>query len=96
MYCTVDILYRHTILSKIKFFEEYIYTSGVWPRVRARALRAPVFLGSLPRQTGRCAPPLPAHRSFAVSYLTPKNILNLSNLGLSRQGPFPFHRNQRL
>jgi hypothetical protein len=25
--------------------------------VRARALRAPVFLGSLPRQTGRCAPP---------------------------------------
>ncbi len=25
--------------------------------MRARALRAPVFLGSLPRQTGRCAPP---------------------------------------
>jgi hypothetical protein len=23
-------------------------TSGFWPRVRARALRAPVFLGSLP------------------------------------------------
>ncbi len=38
-------------------------TSGFWPRVRARALRAPVFLGSLPRPTGRCAPP--AHRSFA-------------------------------
>jgi hypothetical protein len=34
-------------------------TSGFWPRVRARALRAPVFLGSLPRQTGRCAPPPP-------------------------------------
>jgi hypothetical protein len=28
-----------------------------WPRVRARALRAPVFLGSLTRQKGRCAPP---------------------------------------
>jgi hypothetical protein len=39
-------------------------TSGFWPRVRARALRAPVFLGSLARQTGRCAPP--AHRSFAA------------------------------
>jgi hypothetical protein len=23
-----------------------LYTSGFWPRVRARALRAPVFLGS--------------------------------------------------
>ncbi len=28
-----------------------------WPRVRARALRAPVFLSSLPPQKGRCAPP---------------------------------------
>jgi hypothetical protein len=33
------------------------HTSGFWPRVRARALRAPVFLGSLTCQTGRCAPP---------------------------------------
>ncbi len=38
-------------------------------------------------------PPLPAHRSFAVSYFTPKNILYLSNLGRPRQGPFSFHRN---
>jgi hypothetical protein len=38
----------------------YISTSGFWPRVRARALRAPVFLGSLPRPTGRCAPPRPS------------------------------------
>jgi hypothetical protein len=37
--------------------EFYIRTSGFWPRVRARALRAPVFLGSLKRQNGRCAPP---------------------------------------
>jgi hypothetical protein len=41
-------------------------TSVFWPRVRARALRAPVFLGSLTRQKGRCAPP-PVHRSFAAS-----------------------------
>ncbi len=34
----------------------YISTSGFWPRVRARALRAPVFLGSLPRPMERCAP----------------------------------------
>ncbi len=73
--------------------EPLCITSGFWPRVRARALRAPVFLGSLPCQTGRCAPPLPAHCSFAVSYFTPKNILNLSNLGSPCQGPFSFHRN---
>ncbi len=39
-------------------------TSGFLPRVRARALRAPVFLGLLPRLMRRCAPP--AHRSFAA------------------------------
>jgi hypothetical protein len=42
---------------------------------------------------GAAPPHLPAHRSFAVSYFTPKNILNLSNLGRPRQGPFSFHRN---
>ncbi len=41
-------------------------TSGFWPRVRARALRAPIFLSSLPPQTGRCAPPTP---SIAASLL---------------------------
>ncbi len=35
-------------------------TSGFWPRVRARALRAPFFLGSLLHQQGRCAPPRPS------------------------------------
>jgi hypothetical protein len=43
----------------------YKATSGFWPRVRARALRAPVFLNSLPPQTGRCAP-LPPYRSSAA------------------------------
>ncbi len=38
----------------------YVKTSGFWPRVRARVLRAPVFLGSLTWQTGRCAPPRPS------------------------------------
>jgi hypothetical protein len=32
------------------------YTIGFWPRVRARALRAPVFLDSITHKTGRCAP----------------------------------------
>ena len=59
--------------------------------MRARALRAPVFLGSLPRQTGRCA--TPAHRSFADSYSTPKNIYNLSNLGRPRPGLLSFQWN---
>jgi hypothetical protein len=36
--CTVQSV--HTV-------DHSLYTSGFWPRVRARALRAPVFLGSL-------------------------------------------------
>jgi hypothetical protein len=39
-------------------------TSGFWPRMRARALRAPVFLGSFTHQTGRCAPPPPIAASL--------------------------------
>jgi hypothetical protein len=46
-------------------FGVYIVTSGFWPRVRARALRAPVFWNSLRRQTGRCAP----HPPIAASLL---------------------------
>ncbi len=67
-------------------------TSGFWPRVRARALRAPVFLDSLQRQTGRCAPP--AHRSFAASCSIPKIDLKLLNSysGRPRHGLFSFHR----
>ncbi len=41
----------------------YIDTSGFWPRVRARALRAPVFLGLL---TGQLA-------CFAASYSSSQN-----------------------
>jgi hypothetical protein len=44
---------RHSVL-------KYVKTSGFWSRVRARALRAPVFLGSLTRRKGRCAPPIAA------------------------------------
>jgi hypothetical protein len=50
---------------------DYRWTSGFWPRVRARALRAPAKLGLLTCQTGRCAPL--AHGSFAASYTSPKN-----------------------
>jgi len=46
----------------------YIPTSGFGPRVRARALRAPVILISLSRPTGRCAPPrLSQLRCFYLS-----------------------------
>ncbi len=50
----------------------YCILVGFWPRVRARALRAPVFLGSLPRPTGAACPP--AHRSFAVPPKTNKKL----------------------
>jgi hypothetical protein len=54
---------RRRILKDTSLFYPYInlkYTSGFWPRVRARALRAPVFLGSLLRSRGRSAPPRPS------------------------------------
>jgi hypothetical protein len=47
--------------------------------VRARALRASVFLGSLPCPSGRCAPP-PGHRSFPaplkikIDYIQKQNV----------------------
>ena len=78
IYCSVCKLYN------------YVNTSGFLPRLRARALRAPVFFSSLPRQTGRCAPPL-ADLSFAAYYSTPKDKQNLSNWGRPHQGLFSFH-----
>jgi len=51
-----------------KMAKSLFKTSVFWPRVRARALRAHVFLGSITRQKGRCAPTAPVHRSFAASY----------------------------
>ncbi len=43
---------------------KYLTTSGFWPRVRARALRAPVFLGSLSCQKGGAARPPPLAASL--------------------------------
>ncbi len=47
-------------------------TSGFWPRVRARALRAPVF-GGIATPNGRCAPPPIAASLLHVH--RPKNVL---------------------
>jgi hypothetical protein len=72
----------------------YIVTSGFWPRVRARALRAPIFLGSLPRQTGRCAPP-PRPSQLRCFLLDPQKYLQSIELGppTSRASFFPMeHR----
>ncbi len=51
-------LYFFLSFHQMLAFIQYII---LWflPRVRARALRAPVFLGSLMRKTGRCAAPAP-------------------------------------
>jgi hypothetical protein len=64
-------------------------TSGFLPRVRARALRAPVFLGSLPRQKGHCAPP--THRSCAAFSSYSKNKNNLPYSGRLCERPFSFN-----
>jgi hypothetical protein len=42
-----------SILPDLKVCYTVIGDKWFWPRVRARTLRAPVFLGSLSRQTGR-------------------------------------------
>jgi hypothetical protein len=50
-------------------------TSGFWPRVRARALPAPVFLSSLTHKPGRCTSPRPSHlRCFL--FIPPKLFIN--------------------
>jgi hypothetical protein len=51
----------------------YCITSGFWPRVRARTLPAPVFLGSLLHPTGHCAPPHPSQ--LRCSYKSKNNRL---------------------
>ena len=70
-------------------------TSGFWPRVHARALRAPVFLGALPRQTGRCAPPRPSqlhiHQPKNINLIFPETKCFPSGPNLGRQGRISFH-----
>ncbi len=58
-------------LPHLRNVRKSLKTSGFWPRLQARPLRAPVFLGSLTRQMEHCAPP-PAQRSFAAFYSYPK------------------------
>jgi hypothetical protein len=46
--CTIpQILYYCTVYNRAVtiLFNYYFRTSGFWPHVRARALRAPIFLG---------------------------------------------------
>jgi hypothetical protein len=65
----------------------FLETSGFWPRVRVRALRAPVFLDSLPHQTGRCAhsPPIAA----SMLHIYTQNLPSGPNS--VRQGRISFH-----
>ncbi len=79
------------------FLNSIFRTSGFWPRVRARALRAPVFLGSVPRQKGRCAPPV--HRSFLFIPPPKKNLIPEtkcfpSGPNSGSQGRISFHRSK--
>ncbi len=62
-------------------------TSWFWPHVRARALRAPVFLGSSPSQTG-AAPPPPNMRKKGFIFMLAKHIQAILR-GFSR-GPSLF------
>jgi hypothetical protein len=73
---------------------EGIYkTSGFWPRMCARALRAPVFLSSLPHPTGRCAPLPPSQLRCSPQNkkLFPKTKCLPSGPNSGRQGHIFFH-----
>ncbi len=84
-------------LLKLPYLEEgfvynIIYYQWVLTaRARPCAARTRLF-GLIATPNGALRAPPPTHRSFAASYLTPKNLLNPSNLGRPRQGLFPFHR----
>ncbi len=59
--------------------KKYFHTSRFWPRVRTRALRAPSFVSSLSRKTGRCAPPCPSQlRCFSFD---PQKYMKSMELG---------------
>ncbi len=62
-------------------------TSRFWPRVRARALRAPVFLVSLTRHMGRCAPPPPIAASLLL--IQPPKINKIYQTRAARVKGFP-------
>jgi hypothetical protein len=66
-------------------------TSGFWPRVRARALRAPVFLSSLPPPNRALHAPPPRPSQLHCFLFDPQKYINLSNFGRPRQGLFSFH-----
>ncbi len=52
----------------------YATASGFWPRVRARALRAPVFLSYLTHKQGRCASPPPIAASLLLIYTSKHSL----------------------
>jgi hypothetical protein len=67
-------------------------TSGFWPRVRAHALRAPVFLSSLPPQTGRCTTPrLSQLRCYLIR---PSKYIKSIGPPTSRAFSFPLDHNR--
>jgi hypothetical protein len=57
VYLVLGTLYFVLVLCTLYFvLRKLLNTSGFWPRVRARALHAPVFWNSLPRKTGAARP----------------------------------------
>jgi hypothetical protein len=90
---------RFKAFSKISTIIQLRNTSGFWPRVRARALRTPVFFSSLPCQTGRCAPP-PRRPSQLCCYLfDPQKYIKSIEFGSPAWRAFFFqlyHRGQRV
>jgi hypothetical protein len=78
--CILCMYSRFAFNCSLLYTHKYLVTSRFWPRVRARALRAPVFLGSLPRPTGRCAPP-PRPSQLRCFLFDPKKYLQSIELG---------------
>ncbi len=59
-------IFKNINYATLLYVAVHINKLGDSGALRARALHAPVFLGSLTRKTGRYPPPPPAHGSFAA------------------------------
>ncbi len=67
---------------RVGFCFDYRETSGFWLRVGARALRVPIFFGSLIRRTGRCAPLPSLITSLLLFHLRKINYFQKQNASL--------------
>jgi hypothetical protein len=69
----------------------YFITIAFWLRVRTRALRAPIFLGSYTQNGPLLAPPTPPLTAASLLLIHPLNIKNVFCVRDLKQRPYNIH-----